>query len=193
MCVCVDPYCIFNYYLQLSVMVLLCCMLCVISLIFSHAKPPKWSFRISTLTRGEEKATFPWSVNSRHKSDVFCLINDPNGATGLSRMPFLSATHTLSKALSSLSSLIVIKVMRNVKGRNVGLLQQPQMLAKSSFTNIRFPWEKKRHRDRPGSGLTAHINVCVCFVYLLCNDRWCCDRGGRTKCAELPGYVRLFR
>lgn len=60
--------------------------------------------------------------------------------------------------------------MRKVKGRNVGLPQQPQMLAKSSFTNIRFPREKKRHRDRAGSGLTAHINVCVLCTYFVMTD-----------------------
>lgn len=192
MCVCVCVL-IHTAYLIITCSFLwwCCCVACFVSYPSSSLmqNPPNGAFVSAPWHEGKKKQHFHdlWTVV------VFCLINDPNGATGLSRMPFLSATHTLSKALSSLSSLIVIKVMRNVKGRNAGLPQQPQMLAKSSFTNIRFPWEKKRHRDRPGSGLTAHINVCVCFVYLLCNDRWCCDRGGRTKCAELPGSVRLFR
>lgn len=91
-----------------------------------------------------------------------------------------SQPHTLSKAISSLSPLIVIKVMLNVKGQNVGLQQQPQKLAKSSFTSFLFFWQK-RHREPPGSGLTTHINVCACLflcTYFVMTDDTLTGEGG---------------
>lgn len=134
-CMFVDKYYILIYYLQHSMMALLCaCFNHVMStLILSHTKP-KMELSCQHIDIREEKTTFRLSVNSHHPSNVFCFINDLNNMLQAFEGCAFSQLHTLSKAISSLSSFIVIKVMWNVKGWNVGLQQQPQKLAKSSFT-----------------------------------------------------------
>lgn len=159
--------------------------------IFFHTKPMSAHWHKG---RKKKKTTSRLSVNSHHKSNLFCPMNGLNNMLQAFEGFSFSRPHTLSKAISSLSSLIVIKVMCHVNGWNVGLWHQSQKLAKSSLTSFLFLWKKKGIKSHLEVDW-RHILICVrvFFVCLLCNEKWDFDRRERTECMELPGSVRLFR